>query len=138
MHGMLINHFLRSGGYYPYGGASEIAFQMVPGIERAGGKVLARAHVDEILFEDGKACGKVFSFFAEISKYILPSISYQYIYEKQFVYLYLLFGIKSSGVSRIARVYNETFKNFVNIKFKSYTLKRQMKLKCCHCLNRKC
>nr|CAB3265527.1 all-trans-retinol 13,14-reductase [Phallusia mammillata] len=57
MHGMLINHFARTGGYYPYGGASEIAFQMVPGIESAGGRVLARARVDQILFDDGKACG---------------------------------------------------------------------------------
>uniref|UniRef100_H2Z8M0 Amine oxidase domain-containing protein n=1 Tax=Ciona savignyi TaxID=51511 RepID=H2Z8M0_CIOSA len=59
MHGMLMNHFSRSGGFYPYGGASEIAFQMVPGIVRAGGDVLARAHVNKILFEDNRACVQV-------------------------------------------------------------------------------
>nr|XP_002122272.2 all-trans-retinol 13,14-reductase [Ciona intestinalis] len=57
MHGMLMNHFSRDGGFYPYGGASEIAFQMVPGIERSGGAVLARAHVNRIIFENDAACG---------------------------------------------------------------------------------
>ncbi|XP_076820547.1 all-trans-retinol 13,14-reductase-like [Clavelina lepadiformis] len=61
MHGMLLNHMLRTGGFYPKGGASEIAYQMIPGILRAGGEVLTRAQVGEILIENGKACGvKVF------------------------------------------------------------------------------
>jgi hypothetical protein len=38
-------HFLESGGYYPVGGASEIAFNLIPVIESAGGKVLVRANV---------------------------------------------------------------------------------------------
>ena len=41
----LNNHFQRYGAYYPVGGASEIALNIVPVIERAGGKVLVRASV---------------------------------------------------------------------------------------------
>ena len=47
-------HFLDTGGYYPVGGASEIAYNMIPIIERAGGKVLVRANVVRILYEGGK------------------------------------------------------------------------------------
>lgn len=43
MHASLINHFLY-GGAYPVGGASEIALNIIPVIERAGGKVLVRAN----------------------------------------------------------------------------------------------
>ena len=57
MHAMLISHFQR-GGSYPVGGASEIAFHMIPIIERAGGKVLVRVPVTKILTDDqGRACG---------------------------------------------------------------------------------
>ncbi|XP_074658852.1 all-trans-retinol 13,14-reductase-like [Tubulanus polymorphus] len=57
MHACVMNHFLY-GGYYPVGGASEIAYSMIPGIERGGGKVLVRAPVQQILFnEKGKAYG---------------------------------------------------------------------------------
>ena len=37
---MVNNHFLKQGGWYPVGGSSEFAFNMVPIIERYGGKVL--------------------------------------------------------------------------------------------------
>ena len=57
MHAMLIAH-LQRGGSYPVGGASEIAFHMIPVIEKAGGKVLVRASVTKILTDDkGRACG---------------------------------------------------------------------------------
>ncbi|CAH1788912.1 unnamed protein product [Owenia fusiformis] len=57
MHAMLINHFLY-GVSYPKGGASEIAFHMIPTIERNGGKVLVRAPVSKILTDsEGKATG---------------------------------------------------------------------------------
>ena len=48
MQASLITHF-RDGGWYPRGGASEIAFHLIPAIERAGGKVLVRAPVTNIL-----------------------------------------------------------------------------------------
>lgn len=48
---MLTNHFTY-GGYYPVGGASELAFNIIPTIEAAGGCVLVRASVTEILMDD--------------------------------------------------------------------------------------
>jgi len=56
MHAILMNHFIRKGGFYPVGGASEIAFQMIPAIESAGGAVVSKAHVTRILTD---ACGRV-------------------------------------------------------------------------------
>ncbi|XP_072028858.1 all-trans-retinol 13,14-reductase-like [Amphiura filiformis] len=57
MHALLINHYVH-GAYYPRGGASEIAFHIIPTIERSGGRVLVRAPVKEILLDsEGKACG---------------------------------------------------------------------------------
>lgn len=57
MHASLVNHFAHTGGYYPIGGASEIAFNMIPIIERQGGKVLVKANVSAINCENGKAIG---------------------------------------------------------------------------------
>jgi len=51
MHALLAGHFLY-GSYYPIGGASEIAFHIIPVIERAGGRVLVRAPVTNILSDD--------------------------------------------------------------------------------------
>ncbi|XP_071950182.1 all-trans-retinol 13,14-reductase-like [Antedon mediterranea] len=56
MHAMLVNHFIY-GCFYPRGGASEIAMTIIPTIEKAGGRVLVRAPVSEIIMENGKACG---------------------------------------------------------------------------------
>ena len=57
MHATLVNHYLY-GGSYPRGGASEIAFHLIPPILRAGGKVLVRAAVKEIIInESGRAIG---------------------------------------------------------------------------------
>ena len=53
MHALLVNHML-NGPYYPRGGASEIAYHMVPVIQRAGGSVLVRVKVKEILLNDTK------------------------------------------------------------------------------------
>ncbi|XP_070565727.1 all-trans-retinol 13,14-reductase-like [Ptychodera flava] len=57
VHAGLTNHFWH-GAYYPVGGASEIAFHIIPTIEKAGGKVLVRAKVSQILLDKGgKATG---------------------------------------------------------------------------------
>lgn len=48
MHSLLINHYL-PGAWYPRGGASQIAYNMIPIIEKAGGAVLVRAPVNRIL-----------------------------------------------------------------------------------------
>jgi len=54
---MLMQHYIY-GGYYPIGGASEIAYSIIPVIEKTGGKVLVRANVKQILVDDsGKAIG---------------------------------------------------------------------------------
>jgi len=57
MHALLSTHMIRSGGYYPLGGASEIAYQMIPVIEESGGACFSGAAVSEIIVRDGKACG---------------------------------------------------------------------------------
>lgn len=56
MHAMLINHYMY-GASYPRGGASEIAYHMIPVIESAGGRVLVRATVSRILVENNRAVG---------------------------------------------------------------------------------
>ena len=58
MHLMLMQHYVY-GGYYPIGGASEIAFNIIPVIEKSGGKVLVRAKVTKILLNHNeRAYGK--------------------------------------------------------------------------------
>uniref|UniRef100_A0A672H4Z0 All-trans-retinol 13,14-reductase n=1 Tax=Salarias fasciatus TaxID=181472 RepID=A0A672H4Z0_SALFA len=57
MHSLLVSHYL-NGAWYPKGGASEIAYHMIPIIEQAGGAVLVRAPVNRILFNEAQeACG---------------------------------------------------------------------------------
>ncbi|KAK3603230.1 hypothetical protein CHS0354_007559 [Potamilus streckersoni] len=56
-YGLIINHYM-GGAYYPLGGSSEIAFQMIPIIERYGGKVLVNCPISEILIDEaGRAVG---------------------------------------------------------------------------------
>ena len=56
-YGWLMYHFMH-GGYYPLGGTSEIAYQIIPIIERYGGRVLVGAPVSKILTDDsGRAIG---------------------------------------------------------------------------------
>ena len=45
----LISHFGGTGGFYPIGGASEIALNMIPVIEKSGGQVLVNAKVEKII-----------------------------------------------------------------------------------------
>lgn len=52
MHALLFNHML-NGPFYPKGGASEIAYHMIPVIQEAGGDVLVRVKVKEIMLDDG-------------------------------------------------------------------------------------
>lgn len=50
IHALLVSHFW-DGAYYPIGGASEIAFHIIPVIERSGGRVLTNASVSRILLD---------------------------------------------------------------------------------------
>lgn len=66
MHSLLVRHYL-NGAWYPKGGASEIAYHMIPIIEKAGGAVLVRAPVNRILLNDAKeAVGKTLAFLSVI------------------------------------------------------------------------
>ena len=56
MHAILVRHYL-GGGAFPVGGAARIADGIVPTIVRAGGEVLVKAEVDQIVVEGGKAVG---------------------------------------------------------------------------------
>uniref|UniRef100_H3AY50 Retinol saturase, tandem duplicate 2 n=1 Tax=Latimeria chalumnae TaxID=7897 RepID=H3AY50_LATCH len=59
LHALLVHHFIR-GAYYPRGGASEIAFHIIPVIQRAGGKVLVRAPIKHIpVNKAGEAYGVI-------------------------------------------------------------------------------
>ncbi|MBN3305468.1 RETST reductase, partial [Amia calva] len=54
---LLLHHYKR-GAYYPRGGASEIAFNIIPVIQKAGGTVLVRAPVQRVLVnQKGTAYG---------------------------------------------------------------------------------
>ena len=48
---------MRGGSHYPVGGSSEIAYNILPVIEGAGGRVLVRASVTNILEREGRVCG---------------------------------------------------------------------------------
>lgn len=56
VHSMVVNHYFE-GGAYPVGGSAQIAANILPVIERAGGKVYTNAEVDEILVEGRRAVG---------------------------------------------------------------------------------
>ena len=56
MHASVVNHYLE-GGWYPYGGTSEIARNIIPVIEKAGGRVLVRKAVKDIIIKYNKAIG---------------------------------------------------------------------------------
>nr|CAH0101005.1 unnamed protein product [Daphnia galeata] len=53
----LIHFHYEEGASYPIGGASEIPYRIVPVIDRAGGQVLMKAFVSQILTKDGKVTG---------------------------------------------------------------------------------
>jgi len=56
IHAIVASHYFE-GGFYPIGGAGRIAETIVPVISRAGGRVLSRAEVAEIVIEKGAAVG---------------------------------------------------------------------------------
>lgn len=56
MHALLANHYMDGAGY-PVGGATQFAETIVPVIESAGGAVLTRARVKEIMVRNNTAVG---------------------------------------------------------------------------------
>jgi phytoene dehydrogenase-like protein len=56
IHGVVASHYL-NGGWYPVGGGQSIASNILPIIERAGGRAIERCQVVEILIDNGRAVG---------------------------------------------------------------------------------
>lgn len=56
IHALIMSSYLK-GGWYPVGGAQEIAKQILPVIEQAGGRAIAQRQVTEIIVENGVAIG---------------------------------------------------------------------------------
>jgi all-trans-retinol 13,14-reductase len=56
VHAIVARHYFE-GGSYPVGGAESIAESILPAIEGAGGKVLIKAEVQDILIDKGRAAG---------------------------------------------------------------------------------
>ncbi len=56
MQALVVKHFLH-GGYYPVGGAKQIAFGLLGAVAKAGGWTRIGADVQEILVEGGRAVG---------------------------------------------------------------------------------
>ncbi|NJO72640.1 MAG: NAD(P)/FAD-dependent oxidoreductase [Leptolyngbyaceae cyanobacterium RM1_406_9] len=56
IHALVMSSYLK-GGWYPVGGAQEIAKQILPVIEQAGGQAIAQRQVTEIIAENGVAIG---------------------------------------------------------------------------------
>ncbi|MBK6908895.1 MAG: FAD-dependent oxidoreductase [Rhodocyclaceae bacterium] len=56
MHAVVAQHYL-GGANFPVGGASQIAHHIEPVIERAGGRVVVNAEVEQILIEGDRAIG---------------------------------------------------------------------------------
>lgn len=56
MHAAVVGHYF-DGGYYPVGGGKSIAKAIIPTIEAAGGQVLLRREVKEIILHNDRAVG---------------------------------------------------------------------------------
>ncbi|NJR45355.1 MAG: NAD(P)/FAD-dependent oxidoreductase [Hyellaceae cyanobacterium CSU_1_1] len=56
IHALVMSSYLK-GGWYPVGGAQEIAKQILPVIEQAGGQAIIQRQVTEIIVENGVAIG---------------------------------------------------------------------------------
>ena len=56
VHASVVNHYL-NGGYFPRGGSSVLARNIIPTIEKNGGAVLVRKAVKNIIVKDGNAIG---------------------------------------------------------------------------------
>lgn len=57
LHAGLQNHYFASGGWYPEGGGQVMADRLADAVEKAGGQVRLRTHVDRIVVEDGAVTG---------------------------------------------------------------------------------
>ncbi len=72
IHALIAKHYIH-GGYYPIGGASQIAETVIPVIQQSGGEVFTYANVAEILLEKGRAVGVLMADGTEIRSPIVIS-----------------------------------------------------------------
>ncbi|MFC6633465.1 phytoene desaturase family protein [Microbulbifer taiwanensis] len=56
IHALIVRHYLY-GGYYPVGGASQIAETIIPQIQKSGGEVFTYAEVETILLDGNRVRG---------------------------------------------------------------------------------
>ena len=56
MHALIAKHYL-AGGAYPVGGASSMAREIIPTIQKSGGEVFTYAEVEKVLVKNNKAYG---------------------------------------------------------------------------------
>ena len=81
MQSLLNRHFLKFGAHYLVGGASEIAFNIIPVIQRSGGEVLVSANVCEILIEGGNIISNA-GLYNTFQKLLQPTIARRSYYLK--------------------------------------------------------
>ncbi len=97
IHAGILNHFIE-GGFYPRGGPSVFAKNIIPIIEKNGGQVLVNANVEQILVLNGKAIGVQVNNMNIYAKNIVSSV-----------------GIKNTYVKLLseATLYNKYFNNII-------------------------
>jgi len=57
MHALIAYHYLKCGAWYPVGGASAIADNILPVIKNAGGEARTNVRVDKLIFDDDRVVG---------------------------------------------------------------------------------
>ncbi len=60
LHAGLVNHYFRSGGYYPEGGGQELSYKLAEAVERHGGHIRLRAPVSRVVVRGGVVRGVTF------------------------------------------------------------------------------
>ena len=77
IHALIVQHYLK-GGWYPVGGSQAIAKNILPIIEKAGGRAIAQREVTEVILDNGVAVGvkarKSHNPEAEVESYYAPII----------------------------------------------------------------
>ena len=82
IHANIVNHYL-NGGYYPEGGTSNIADQIIKFICKKGGKVLVSANVEKVLIDNNKCIGvKMKGGYNIYSKNVVSSIGFKNTFNK--------------------------------------------------------
>ena len=97
IHAGILNHFIE-GGFYPRGGPSVFAKNIIPIIEKNGGQVLVNANVEQIIVKNGKAMGVQVNDIEIYANTIVSSV-----------------GIKNTYIKLLSKatLYNNYFNNII-------------------------